>query len=357
MKKIIKILLYNFFIIFFINLFIFSTNYVQANTYKIEDIEISSEYNTNFNKDDVIDKAFQKAFKTLINKITISKDYKLTETQNLKMIKSFVESFAVVSEKFENNKYYGKFEINFSKNKILYFLRNKNVFHARMIKKNVLFIPIFIDLEESSLFLFSENPFYKNWNYDNQNQFLLNYILQNEDLEDYKLIQERINFIENYDFKEIVSKYELDDNYIIFIVLKEFDKLKTFSKFNVSSIKSNFKQEFELFNFDNQNKIRELISSIKIRYDDEWKKINIINTSIKLNIQLNLDAKNISFDNKIVNIFNKIDLIENYQINYFDTSIISYSILSNSTPDKLINEFEKFNIKVSEDNNIWTLYE
>ena len=55
-------------------------------------------------------------------------------------------------------------------------------------------------------------------------------------------------------------------------VLKEFDKLKTFSKFNVSSIKSNFKQEFELFNFDNQNKIRQLISSIKIRYDDEWKK-------------------------------------------------------------------------------------
>ena len=46
----------------FTYLFIFSTNKVNANTYKIENIEISDEYNTNFNKDDVIDKAFKNAF-------------------------------------------------------------------------------------------------------------------------------------------------------------------------------------------------------------------------------------------------------------------------------------------------------
>ena len=51
MKKILKIFLYNFFIIFFIYLFIFSTKNVYANTYKIENIEISDEYNTNFNKE------------------------------------------------------------------------------------------------------------------------------------------------------------------------------------------------------------------------------------------------------------------------------------------------------------------
>ena len=59
----------------------------------------------------------------------------MIENQNLKLIKSFVESFSVVNEKFENNKYYGIFEINFNKNKILSFLRNKNIFHSRMIEK------------------------------------------------------------------------------------------------------------------------------------------------------------------------------------------------------------------------------
>ena len=75
MKKILKTFLYNFFILFFIHLFIFSTNKVNANTYKIENIEISDEYNINFNKEDVIDEAFQRAFKILLNKIKYEKLY------------------------------------------------------------------------------------------------------------------------------------------------------------------------------------------------------------------------------------------------------------------------------------------
>ena len=102
MKKILKIFLYNFFIIFFIYLFIFSTKNVYANTYKIENIEISDEYNTNFNKDAIIDKAFQKGFEILVSKIIVSKDYNLIKNQDLKLIKSFVESFSIINEKFEN---------------------------------------------------------------------------------------------------------------------------------------------------------------------------------------------------------------------------------------------------------------
>ena len=71
MKKIIKIFLYNFFIFLFIYLFIFSTKNVLANTYKIENIEISEEYNTNFDKDEIIEKAFESAFKILIRNVYI----------------------------------------------------------------------------------------------------------------------------------------------------------------------------------------------------------------------------------------------------------------------------------------------
>ena len=174
MKKIFKISLYKFFILIFIYLFIFSTKDVQANTYKIENIEISDQYNTDFNKENIIDKAFQRGFQILLSKITISKDYKLIKKQNLKLIKSFVDSFSIVNEKFENNNYYGTFEINFNKNKILTFLRNKNIFHSRMIEKKVLFIPIFIDTTKNSILLFNENPFYSNWNFEDENHFLIN---------------------------------------------------------------------------------------------------------------------------------------------------------------------------------------
>ncbi len=357
MKKIFNVFLYNCFVLFFIYLFIFSTNNALANTYKIENIEISDEYNANFNKDSVIDKAFESAFQILISKITVSKDYEVLKNQKLKLIKSFVESFSVVNEKFENNKYYGTFEINFNKNKIISLLRNKNIFHSRMIEKNVLFIPVFINLNNESLLLFNENPFYNNWNKDENKHFLLNYILQNEDLDDYKLIQERINFIENYDFKEITSKYELNESYIIFIVLKDNNNFRTFSKLNIQSSKSNFKKEFDAFEFDNVKDIEKLVKHMKVIYDDEWKKINLINSSIKLNIELDLNSKDIFFIEKVEKILNKIDLIEKFNVSYFNNEITRYSILSNATPDKLINEFEKFNIKVNFDNDIWTLNE
>ena len=357
MKKLFKTFLYNFFVLFIIYLFPFSTNGVYANTYKIENIEISNEYNTNFNKEDVIDKAFINAYHILIDKITISKDRKSLKKQNLKMIKSFVESFSIVNEKFENNKYFGTFEINFNKKKIQSFLRNKNIFHSRMVEKDVLFIPVYINLDEDSLLLFNENPFYKNWNYENENHFLLKYILQSEDLDDYKIIKDRINFIENYDFNEIISKYEINENFIIFIIFQDKEYFKTFSKFNVNTIKSNFKLEFEKFDFNDDDKIKQLIKSMKIRYDDEWKKINLINSSIKLNIQLNINSKNILLIEKIEKILSEIELIEKYYISFFDNEITRFSILSNSTPDKLIKEFEKFNITISIENNIWTLNE
>ena len=226
-----------------------------------------------------------------------------------------------------------------------------------MIEKDVLFIPIFINLEDDSLLLFDENPFYRYWNYKKTNNFLIKYILQNEDLDDYKLIKERIAFVENYDFKEIISKYEINENYIVFIVFQDNENFKTFSKFNVNQIKSNFKIEFKKFNFSEENKVKQLIQSMKIKYDDEWKEINLINSSIKLNILIDINSKNISFVKKIEKILNEIDLIEKYYISFFDNEITRFSILSNSTPDKLIKEFEKFNITISIENNIWTLNE
>ena len=88
-------------------------------------------------------KLSQKAFNILIKKITQSKDYKLIQKQNLKLIKKFRDSFSVVNEKFEDNKYYGVFEITFNKSKVQSFLRNQNIFHSSMIEKNILLIPYF----------------------------------------------------------------------------------------------------------------------------------------------------------------------------------------------------------------------
>ena len=101
-------ILFLFFIIFFTK---FSTSVANANTYKIVDLEISKPYDNNFNKEVVIDEAFEKAFEQIILKITTLESNDIINLKNLKTIYSLVESFSIVDEKFIDNKYISKFEI------------------------------------------------------------------------------------------------------------------------------------------------------------------------------------------------------------------------------------------------------
>jgi hypothetical protein len=50
-------------------------------------------------------------------------------------------------------------------------------------------MPILIDIEKKQIKLFSENPFYLNWNNKNEKHYLLKYILPNEDLEDINILK------------------------------------------------------------------------------------------------------------------------------------------------------------------------
>ena len=67
-------LLFNFFLFLaLINIF-FSTENSQAKTFSINDIEISTPFEINFNKNEIIDEGFVKAFNELLLSILQSKD-------------------------------------------------------------------------------------------------------------------------------------------------------------------------------------------------------------------------------------------------------------------------------------------
>ena len=188
-KKIIRFRLYIFFLLFVLFFIKFSTTSVYANTYKIIDLEISESYDLNFNKQNVIDSAFQMAFKELIAKITIFEDKKNLNSTNLKLIKSLVDSFTIVDEKFIENKYFAKFDVDFNKKQVLNFLERENIFPSIPKEKNLFLMPILINIEKKQISLFSENPFYLNWNNNNEKYYLLKYILPNEDLEDINILK------------------------------------------------------------------------------------------------------------------------------------------------------------------------
>ena len=114
-----------FFLIFFIK---FSTINVLANSFKILDLEITKPYDKKFDKEKVIDTAFEEAFQELILRITTLKIEELDKLTNLKNIYGLIESFSIVDEKFVDNKYISKFEVEFNKRNLFRYLESKNIF-------------------------------------------------------------------------------------------------------------------------------------------------------------------------------------------------------------------------------------
>ena len=285
-------ILFFFFIIIFIK---FSTVSVKANTYKIVNLEISKPYDNNFEKEKVIDKAFKKAFEELILKITTIEKDKIKKISNLKSIYSLIDSFSIVDEKFIENKYVSKFDVEFNKKELFNYLEKKNIFPSIPKEKNLLLIPILINNEKNEVLLFSENTFYINWNKYNERHFLLNYILPNEDIEDINLIKKNINNIEDYNFKEIVTKYEIDD-YIILILFQKKNDFNALIKSNLNNklIISNKK-----FNWEENQSEKNIIKDLKFELENQWKKLNIINVSIKLPITLSINSKNYELIKKL----------------------------------------------------------
>ena len=341
-------ILFFFFIIIFIK---FSTVSVKANTYKIVDLEISKPYDNNFDKEKVIDKAFEKAFEELILKITTIKKDKIKNITNLKSIYSLVDSFSIVDEKFVENKYVSKFDVEFNKRELFNYLGKKNIFPSIPKEKNLLLIPILINSEKNEVLLFSENTFYVNWNKYNERYFLLNYILPNEDIEDINLIKKNIYNIEDYNFEEIVSKYIIDD-YIILILFQNNNNFNALIKANLNNKLVILNKKFD---WNENQKIENIINDLKLEFENQWKKLNIINVSIKLPITLSVNSKNYDLVEALEKKFYDLDLVSNYFIDSITNEKIIYKIIYNSTPDKFIDEFSNTNIKLNTANSTWSV--
>ena len=345
---------YIFFISFVIFIIIFSTTFLHAKTFKISDIEISSPFVLSFKKNRVIDNGFQTSFSNLLSMITTSGDRNKIKNVSIKEVKSMIDSFTISDEKFINNEYFAKLETTFNKKKILNFLEKKNVFPSIPIRKKVLFVPILIDTETDNIYLFDNNIFYKKWNNVKNNYQLLDYLLPSEDLEDLNKIQEMSNSIETYDFINLIKKYDLKD-YIIAIIYKNKDEIKILSKINLNNSLKISNQKYSKVNLTNKKDIDKILENLKNIYEDEWKKNNQINTSIKLPITLSIKSKDykkiISLEESLTNI----DLISNFYILKFDSQNTQYKIIYNGSPKTFLNDMNNRNFNLVVKNNVWVV--
>jgi len=353
-KLITSLKVYIFFISFVLFIIIFSTSFLQADNFKVSDVEISSRFDTNFNKNRVLDKGFKQSFLNLIAMITTSGDREKIKKISLKEIKSMIDSFTISDEKFINNEYFAKLETFFNKKKTLYFLEKRNIFPSISEKNQVLLIPLLVEVEDEKTYLYNENIFYEKWNNSNNNYNLLEYILPSEDIEDLNSISRMNVSIEDYEFTDLINKYDLKD-YIISIIFKNKNNVKVLSKINLNNSLKIDNHDFGDIDFKKEKDFEIALIKLKTIYEDYWKKNNQINTSIKLPLTLSINSKEYKKIKKLEKYFNNNDLVSDFHIIKFNNKNTFFKIIYNGSPKKFIIDINKKNIEIEITGDLWVV--
>ena len=336
-----------------LNIF-FSTDNVHAKSFSINDIQISTPFEINFNKNQIIDEGFVEAYNQLILSIVQTKDQDKLKKTSLSLIKGMIETFSIKEEKFINEIYYLTLNVSFSKKRVFNLLESKNIFPSLPVKKNVFFIPIILDEKKNEILIFSESSLFKNWNLDIKRHHLINYVLPTEDLEDFNLIKKNLYNLENYDFEEIIRKYNLDD-YIVMIVFKNENELRVLNKISLNEKIDLKNLNFKDIDFNNDKEIKFLKENLKTMFENYWKSKNEINTSVKLSLTIsvnnNLNWKISQFEK----VLGEIDFIYDFYVFKFDNKQNVYKIIVNSSPDYFLKIMKNKNYEFDIQNQIWSL--
>ena len=353
-KKKISICLYIFFLSLTLNFIEFSTNKASAKTFIISEIEVEENYNLNFNKLKVIERGFMKAFKDLSQMLLEQKDqYKIMDT-NIDDIKKLVESFSILDEKFVNKQYKNKMEVEFNRKKLIMFLNSKNITLSLPKKIDVFFLPVLVDLENESFSYLNDNIFAKNWERINENYFQINYILPNEDAEDYIIIKNNFKNIENFNFNKILQKYNYK-KYIILIIFREKNNIKIYSKINFDDKFVILNKKFINKNIENKLDLNSMILNVKNTYEDIWKSKNKMNPSTSVPIRLFVESQNVKKSLKLEKALSDLDFVINYKIEKFDSNEIIYKVNYASSPKRFLKDILSYEIFIDTTSANWKI--
>ena len=336
-----------------LNIF-FSTENIQAKTFSINDIEISTPFEINFDKNKIIDEGFVLAFNRLVLSILQTQDQNKLSKTPIGLIKSMIETFSIQEEKFINEVYYLSLNVSFNKKKILNLMEKKNIFPSLPVEKKIFFLPIIVDKNKDEISIFSENYIFNNWNSNNQKYHLLRYVLPTEDLDDFNLIKRYSKILESYNFSEIITKYNLDD-YIISIIYKENNTIKVLNKINFNQEEDLKNISFQNLNIDNYKEADKLVESLKSVFENYWKSKNEINTSVKISLTVSINNNSNSEISKFEEILNNADLVYNYYIYKFNNKDSFYKIIFNGSPDHFLKFMKNKNYEFDIQNKIWSV--
>jgi len=329
-----------------------SESFGNDDVFVIDGVTVEGNVNLNFTRKQYIDEVFIKSFDILKSKILLNRDLQKVNNVNLKTIKSLISKFQIIDESYVKNKYKAKFKIFYKEKKVKNFLKNKNVSFSQPANITVIFFPVlFINDKVQS---FNENYFYKNWKTIDVYNETVDFILPIDDLEDFSKIEEIKNNLGELNVNDFIESYNID-NFAFAIMNYEEENLNIHIKTNFNNNKSNKNVSYKISNIKDKTNLEFILKDLKKILIDTWKEANIVNLLMPLSIKLNFLHKNISSFENLKSVFSRINIIDNFVLEDFNTNNSSFKLYYYGNPKKLKNELKKFGYNLSNIQGYWEL--
>ncbi len=341
----------NFFLIIIIFLFKTGNVFSDTNIFNVDNIIVESENNQN--KERVLSKAFKQGFKKLIKRILLKKDHKVALQTSLEDIKEMISNYQIQNSEDLKKANELRVNLSFDKERMNNFFYSRGISYADISKTKLVLFPVLV--ENETIYLFSDNYFFKNWNIDEKekNNEFVDYILPVENLEDIQFIESKKRSLESVNPKEILSNYDID-NYIFLVIKISDEKIDIFLKGTFSD--NNIVKNFDIHNSNNNDRESDFQSFIKIIKDEIneiWKAQNLIDNRIPSFLTITADIKKQNDLLKIQTILRDIELIENFYVLELGKNYVIIRIKYLGKMDKIKSKFYDKGIKLENLENKW----
>ena len=355
--KFFKALLKEYIFIFLtsiILLFISSTNATsEENVFTVNEVKVEGAIVVNFSRDKYIDKAFYNSFKILMKQILLTSDLEKVEKIKLKKVKDLVKSFKILEESYREDIYRAEIKVVYNEKKVREFLRKENISFSLPKNISAVFFPVFyIKGDIQSL---NENFFYKNWNKIKIENELINFVLPMEDLDDFAKINEMRNNLKESDILSLVSKYDIK-NYIFALMDYENFKLNIYLNTSFNNNKTSKNISYEVKNLKDKERLIYILTDLKLKIVDLWKKQNLINLLLPLSIKIKFQHLKLENLDKLRQKLLDISMIDSYTLEEFNTDNSYFKIYYYGNPRKLEAELSRFGYELINNQGIWQLY-
>ena len=325
----------------------------EENVFTINNVEVKGTVDLNFSREKYLNKAFLNSFEILMTKILLSRDLKKINNVELKQIKNLISSFQILEEKYSKDEYIANIKILYNGVKVKKFLGQQNISFSDPEEISAIFYPVlFVNNEIQN---FNENFFYTNWNKAAIKNEIINFILPLEDLEDISKILEMKNNIEEINIEVLVNKYNVR-NYVFALMDYQNKKLNIHLKTNFNDNKITKNIFHEVDNISDEQVLNYILNDLKLKIADLWKEENLINLLMPLSIKLKFQHKDLKNLEELKKIFNKISIIDNYNLEEFNINNSFFKIYYYGNPKKLKSELSKFGYQLKNVQDHWQLY-